>query len=192
MTTTITRRGFTVTVGMIAAAGIAVGGFGRRALAQSARRLSPIDAYDLAGEARRFPSGLPTELTLLIVAFERAQQSVADRLFGLIDEAGAARRGVAAIETPVIQDPGSAGRFFIDNGMKAGIRDAEKRKVVVTLYVKDLDAWLAETGLGSKDSVHLMAVTRSGRILRSARADMITDGEAMKTFIAQAQRQMRN
>jgi hypothetical protein len=120
------------------------------AVAQPARRLPAVEAYDLAGEARRFPSGLPTEMTLVIAAFDRAQQSIADRLFGQIAKAGAAQQGIAAIETPVIQDPGRVARFFIDNGMKGGIPDPEKRKVVVTLYVKDLEAWLAETGLGSK------------------------------------------
>ncbi len=160
--------------------------------AQSARRLPPIDAYDLSGAARRFPSGLPTALTLVVVAFERGQQSAADRMFKLADEVGTAKQGIATIETPVIEDPGSAGRFFIDNGMKSGIRDEEKRKIVVTLYVKDIKAWLAETGLVSTDSVHLMAVTRSGRILRSTRAEAISDAEAMRQFIAEAKKHFRS
>jgi hypothetical protein len=174
------------------AAVLVTGLIGDLAVAQPARRLPAAEAYDLAGEARRFPSGLPTELTLVIAAFDRAQQSIADRLFDQIAEAGATQLGIATLETPVIQDPGRVARFFIDNGMKGGILDPEKRKVVVTLYVKDLDAWLAETGLGSKSSVHLMAVTRSGRIVQSARAEALADVEAVKSFIAGAQKQMRN
>jgi hypothetical protein len=165
---------------------------GGLAVAQPARRLPAVEAFDLAGEARRFPSGLPTEMTLVIAAFDRAQQSIADRLFDQIAKAGAPQQGIATIETPVIQDPGRVARFFIDNGMKAGIPDAAKRKVVVTLYVQSLDAWLTETGLGTKSSVHLMAITRSGRIVRSARAETLADVEAVKGFIAEAQKQMRN
>jgi hypothetical protein len=165
---------------------------GELANAQPARRLPAIEAYDLAGELRRFPSGLPTELTLVIAAFDRAQQSIADRLFDQIAKTGAAQHGIATVETPVIQDPGRVTRFFIDNGMKGGIPNPQKRKLVVTLYVQNLDAWLAETGLNTKSSVHLMAVTRSGRIVRSARAEALADVEAVKGFIAEAQKQMRN
>jgi hypothetical protein len=57
---------------------------GGLAVAQPARRLPAVQGYDLSGEARRFPSGLPTELTLVIAAFDRAQQSIADRLFDQI------------------------------------------------------------------------------------------------------------
>ncbi|MGL4440136.1 MAG: hypothetical protein ACRCUE_12785 [Bosea sp. (in: a-proteobacteria)] len=173
-------------------AAFAVLGFASQGWAQSAKRFPAIEAYDLAGEVRRLPAGLPTALTLLIVAFDRDQQPQAERLSSLIDEAKAAARGIATIETPVIQDPGSAGRFFIDNGMKSGIRDADKRKAVVTLYVKDLTAWLAETDLMTKDTVYLMAVTRSGRIVRSARGETLADVGMMKSFVAQAQKQAGN
>jgi hypothetical protein len=192
MDKSITRRRFAATAGLSIAMGLVGAGCVSTALAQSVKRLPPVTAYDLSGQERRFPSGLPAELTILIVAFERAQQSVADRMLELYNDGGPFGRGIAMIETPVIQDPGSAGRFFIDNSMKAGIRDAEKRKVVVTLYVPDLDAWLAETGLGSKNSVYLMAVNRSGRVLKTARADSVGSAESMKNFIAQSQRTTRN
>jgi hypothetical protein len=190
MTTTGSFKRAAIRAASVAA--VAILGFASQSWAQSAKRLPPIEAYDLSGEVRRLPAGLPTALTLLIVAFDRDQQPQAERLSSLIDEAGAAARGIATIETPVIQDPGGPGRFFIDNGMRLGIPDEEKRKIVVTLYVKDLTAWLAETGLMTKDTVYLMAVTRSGRIVRSARGETLADVRLMKAFVVQAQKQAGN
>ena len=74
-------------------------------------------------------------------------------------------------------------RFIIDNGMKSGIPSVEARKVVVTLYVPDLETWLKSIGITSTESVYVCAVTREGKILRTASENELKTVEDMKNYI---------
>jgi hypothetical protein len=102
-------------------------------MATSTLYLQSIEAVDLAGNKRSFPGGLPSNPTLLVVAFAQKQQQTAVRLTELLAETEAAKLGYVVLETPAIQDPGMMMRFIIDNGMTSGITSVEVRKAVVTL-----------------------------------------------------------
>jgi hypothetical protein len=148
-----------------------------------AKSLPAIETADLNGTIRNFPAGLPSNPTLLIAAFDRVQQDEVDRMFGLMAEAGLAKTGLSALEIPVIENPGFIGRVFIDNGMRGGIPSTQTRSIVFTLYVPSLANWLASTGIPSTNDVHVLAVARDGRILKSASASVLRDTAAMRGFL---------
>ena len=142
-----------------------------------------IEAVDLAGNTRSFPGGLPSNPTLLVVAFAQKQQQTAVRLTELLAETEATKLGYVVLETPVIQDPGMMMRFIIDNDMRSGIPSVEVQKAVVTLYVPDLEVWLKATGIASTESVYICAITHEGKILRTASENELKTAEDMKSYI---------
>jgi hypothetical protein len=125
---------------------------------------------------------LPSNPTLLVVAFAQKQKQTAVRLTKLLAETEATKLGYVVLETPVIQDPGLMMRFTIDNGMRSGIPSVEVRKAVVTLYVPDLEVWLETTGITSTESVYICAVTQEGKILRTASEYELKTAEDMKSY----------
>ncbi len=130
----------------------------------NARSLPNIKATDLNKKAVNWPAGLPSDRTVLIIAFTRGQQSQVDGwVSGLkLKSAG----GPAWFEVPLINNPGSIARYFIDNGMRGGIPGTEARSHVVTVYAKKA-ALMKQMGLVGEKSVHVLVVDRKGNIVES-------------------------
>ena len=118
-----------------------------------AQPMPQLEATDLNGQTLKIPRDLGGSPPLLIVAFEQEQQKEIDQLVPLIENAKSAAPGLRIWELPLIDDPGAAGRFFIQNGMKAGIPETATRSRVVTLYVKDREAFAAALALGQEQIV---------------------------------------
>jgi hypothetical protein len=129
-----------------------------------ARSLPNIKATDLNKKAVNWPSGLPSDRTVLIIAFTRGQQSQVDGwVSGLkLKSPG----GPAWFEVPLINNPGSIARYFIDNGMRSGIPGTEARSHVVTVYGKKAEL-MKQMGLVGEKAVHVLVVDRKGNILES-------------------------
>jgi hypothetical protein len=119
---------------------------------------------NLADETRTFPADFPAEKTLLLIAFEREQQETLDAWAMRMNlrESGAP----AWLELPVIDNPGMFMRWFVDVGMKSGIKDTKERSKVFTIYTPRKD-FIQALGLPDTNQVHLVVVDRFGHILRS-------------------------
>jgi hypothetical protein len=129
--------------------------------AASAQTLPPIKAANLNKQAVTWPSGLPAPRTILIIAFDRAQQRQVD---GWVAGMGLKAAGAPAwYEVPLINNPGGVARWFIDNGMRSGIPAKADRARVVTVY-GDKPALMKSMGLPN-ESVHVLVVERSGKII---------------------------
>lgn len=150
-----------------------------------AANLPAVEATDLAGNAWTFPSGLPNDPTLLVVAFSQKQQVIADRMFSLLAQTKAAELGYRIFETPIIENPGAIGRFVINNGMKSGISSPEKRKAVVTLYIKDMKSWMTSMALRSTDDVYVCAVRKNGKVIACSSAKKLKTVEDARNLIAE-------
>jgi hypothetical protein len=137
------------------------------ASAACAQPMPQMEATDLNGQTLKIPQDLGGSPPLLIVAFEQEQQKEIDQLVPLIENAKASAPGLRIWELPLIDDPGPVGRFFIQNGMKAGIPGEATRSRVVTLYVKDRKAFAAALGLGREQIVYLVALGANGNVTAS-------------------------
>lgn len=149
-----------------------------------AQAMPPMTAADLNGRTLRLPQDLVGAPALLLVAFEEPQQKEIDRLIPLIEKAKAVAPGLRVWELPLIDDPGAAGRFVIETGMKAGIPSEATRSRVVSLYVKDRKAFAAAIGLGEAQIVYLVALGANGRVLASKPAQEIATQQQMDAFVA--------
>ena len=146
-----------------------------------AQTMPHMEAADLNGRALSIPQDLAGSPPLLFVAFEEEQQKEIDRLLRLIEKAKAP--GLRVWELPLIDDPGPAGRFFIGNGMRAGIPGQVTRGGVVTLYVKDRKAFAAALGLGPEQTVYLVALGANGHVAASRPSREIVTQPQMNAFL---------
>jgi hypothetical protein len=140
-----------------------------------AQTLPPIAAYDLNKKPISWPAGLPAERTILIIAFTRGQQNNVDSwVRGMALKSPGAP---AWFEVPMISNPGGIARFFIDNGMRGGIPNVQDRARVVTVYTNKA-AMMTAMGLPNETQVHVLVVTRMGKILVRVSGDHSPAGEA--------------
>jgi hypothetical protein len=148
-----------------------------------AQALPQMEAADLNGRIMTIPQDLRGSPRLLIVAFEEEQQKEIDRLLPLIEAAKNDAPGLSVWELPLIDDPGPIGRFFIENGMKAGIPDEAMRARVISLYVKDRRALAAALGLGPEQIVYLVALDANGNVAASRPAREIATQQQITALL---------
>ena len=135
-------------------------GFQAEAAQTANARMPPTRAADLNGKSIQLPDGLPGDRTLVLIGFQREQQ---DDIDSWIEGLGLKESRMAWLEMPVIEDPGAAGQFFIDTGMRAGLPGEDVRAHVVTIYTNK-DQFKSAMGIPSED-VQAAVVDRSGHIL---------------------------
>ncbi len=133
-----------------------------------------IQSKDLNGRELSLPQDFPGERTILLVAFQREQQTNVDSWTAGLHLAG----GKAAwLELPVIDDPGALARWFINGGMRRGIKDHDIWAHVVTLYTTKAK-FNAALGIQSEKQVQALVVDRQGRILERVVGDYSEAGAA--------------
>jgi hypothetical protein len=119
---------------------------------------------DLNGTAWSVPKGLPAERTLVLIGFDEPQQAAIDTWtqgLGLDQPANT----IPWIEMPLIDNPGMFMRWFIDTGMRGGIKGRFQRSHVWTAYT-DKKAFLQFCGITSEGEIRVLVVDRTGTILQ--------------------------
>ncbi len=154
--------------------GLAFNRVGDRALAGLRRTLAPSQPQTLSQLAGRaldgrdyeLPGDLPKQHNFLVVAFRREQQRVVDEWLPWLIELEQHRSDVAVYELPVLSSVCSPARWFIDGGMTRGIPDTSARARTITVYT-DVGKVVDNLGLAGTDTIAVLIVERSGRILAS-------------------------
>ncbi|MEI8294278.1 MAG: hypothetical protein WCG66_09865 [bacterium] len=120
---------------------------------------------DLNGSPWKAPVGFPGEKTLLLIGFDEPQQVFIDSwIKGMkLESIGSA---LPWVEMPLIENPGVFMRWFIDTGMRGGIRDKATRARVWTAYT-DKKAFLESCGITTTGTISVLVVERDGTILAS-------------------------
>jgi hypothetical protein len=133
-----------------------------------------MSVQNLSGKELALPSQFPGKKTLLLVAYEREQQTALDDWSARMKlrEPGAPEW----LELPVITDPGAMMRTVIDNGMRGGIPDPAIRDRVYTIYTPR-EEFNKRVGISDLKSVHLLVADRSGKILARVSGDWSADKE---------------
>jgi hypothetical protein len=128
----------------------------------SAAHVPQLTSKDLAGNVVQLPQGFPAKRSILLVAFQREQQGDIDTW---VEGLKLGNGELPWLELPVIDNPGAIGRWFIDGGMRRGIKDHQVWLHVVTLYTKKADFKTAMQ-ITSESSIHVFVADRSGEILQ--------------------------
>ena len=137
----------------------------RRTLARSQPpTLSPLSGQALDGKDYELPGDLAEEHAILVVAFRREQQRVVDQWLPWLTDLEQRRSDVAVYELPVLSSVYGPAPWFIDARMTRGIPDAAARARTITVYT-DVRKVLDNLGLAGTDTIAVLTVERSGRIL---------------------------
>jgi hypothetical protein len=139
------------------------------------KRMAVVAGKDLNGTPWVAPAGLPGDKTLVLVGFEESQQEALDTWtqgLGL----NASSNTIPWVEMPLIENPSMLMRWFINTGMRSGIKDPRIRSRVWTAYT-DRKAFMTSCGMISDDAVFAMVVDRSGQVLAIERGSYSKVGE---------------
>ncbi len=121
-----------------------------------------VTGIDLLGREVRLPAGLSGSPRVVVVAFEREQQADVDTWIRAAEPLLAARPAARLYEVPVIGASSAPFRFWVNNGMRAGIPDEAARRRTVTVYT-DRDGFLATLG-ARRESITALLLDDGGRI----------------------------
>jgi hypothetical protein len=125
------------------------------------------------------PADLEGELNILLIAFQRWQQSVIDTWVPFARQLEETNEGISYYELPVIQRMNVLARTFINEGMRAGIPDPVARERTITLYV-DKVAFRTALELPDEADIYVLLVDRGGNVLwREVGAFSPEKGEAL-------------
>jgi hypothetical protein len=138
---------------------------------------------DLNGRALKVPTDMTGDPAIWVVAFDQVQQSQVDHIQRLAE---VAEPGIVFWEVPLIEDPGTLVRWFINSGMRSGIQDQTTRARVVTFYVPDRAAWMKLIGVGGTDQAYAILVSKNGTAQAVAAHSKLKTQEQMTAFLAQA------
>ena len=119
---------------------------------------------DLNGAAQRVPEGLPGELKLFLIAYQREQQADIDPWLTLALRLEGAHPGFRVYELPTLSAKWGAVSGFIDDGMRRGIPDPRARARTLTLYL-DTDRFNQALALPGTDQVYALLVDAAGEVV---------------------------
>jgi carbon monoxide dehydrogenase subunit G len=128
--------------------------------------LSPLAGRALDGKEYELPGDLAMQHNFFVVAFRREQQSLVDQWLTWLIDIEQRRSDVAVYELPVLSSMYGLARWFIDGGMARGVPDAAARARTITVYT-DVGKVVDNLGLAGTDTIAVLIVERSGRVLAS-------------------------
>ena len=120
-------------------------------------------ARDLDGCEVALPAGLPGEWTVVIVAFRREQQDLADSWVPWLEQRAAADPRLGFVELPAIGLRWQPARPVIDGGMAAAIPDQKTRRRTLTVYT-DIRRVTVPLGITDRNTIWLFLVDRAGQV----------------------------
>lgn len=133
----------------------------------AAAKLPNLVAQDLNEQSYQLPADLPAEKTLLLIAYKREQQA---NINTWIDGLQLKTSNLPWLELPVLEDYGSWFQWFVDNGMRRGIKGDYNRAKVVTVYTEK-DAFNTSMAIPNEESIYACVVTRQGEVLHIEAGD---------------------
>jgi hypothetical protein len=128
------------------------------------------------------PSDLEGDLNLVVLAFWQRHQTLVDTWMPLGKNLEGRYPGLAVYELPVIQDRSRFSRWFIDNGMRAGISDPGVRERTITLYL-DKPPFLEAVGISDDSTIHSLLIDRTGQVLWRANGPLVESAEVDLTAL---------
>jgi hypothetical protein len=126
-------------------------------------------AANLEKQVLSLPEDFAGDRNLLLIAFQREQQKNIDTWLHQMNRFQWAP-GFRYFELPTIDKLNPIARWFINNGMRRGIPDANARARTITLYL-DKPSFRKALDLPDEKQIYALLVDRSGCVLWRAEGD---------------------
>jgi len=123
------------------------------------------------------PQDLEGEYNLLFIPFQQWQQSEVNSWIGLAEELEEEYPNLVYYELPTIRALNSLSKFFINEGMRAGIPNSKSRQRTITLYL-DKDNFQSVLAMPDDDHIYILVLDRQGNEFFRARGPYSQQAEA--------------
>lgn len=136
-----------------------------------------VNGTNLRREKLMLPQDFAGDYNLLFIAFQQWHQEEVNTWIPLAESVEAQFPGLVYYELPTIRALNSFSKFFINEGMRAGIPNPKSRERTITLYLEKDDF---RTALKLQDEEHIFAllIDHQGNELWRARGSHNQSSEA--------------
>ncbi len=150
------------------------------ALAAAPPVLPPVTAYALDRAKVTLPADFAAPLNILILSFQRDQQSAVDGWFGALGT----KPGVQTWLLPVSQRENMLYRWWLNASLRGSQPPSQPRKYTVPLYVNKTE-FLRALQVSSEQDIVLLLTDKAGRVLWRT-AGPVNDGKKaeLNSFLA--------
>lgn len=128
------------------------------------KQFPEVSGSNLLRESVAFPQDFKAEYNLVLIAFYQPQQYDINTWLSFAAKLESEQPGFTYYELPVIRSMNPLSRWFINEGMRAGIGDPDALARTVTLYL-DKREFRRRLGIESENAIQVLLVDRSGKIL---------------------------
>ena len=132
-----------------------------------------------------FPGDFHSPLNLVFIAFQQWQQTSVNTWLQTANALCAERDDFSCFEFPVIDKLNPLSRWFINEGMRAGIHDQQARERTITLYL-DKEAFRDALAIEDERQITLLLCDAGGHVLWRAQGEWLPENETSLLTAIQA------
>lgn len=131
------------------------------------------------------PQDFQGEFNLVFIPFERWHQDEVDSWGVLAEELEKEYKGLLYYELPTLPSSGPLYKFFLNEGMRAGIPNPKTRERTITLYLDKAD-FRAALALTDEAHIYILIIDRQGNEFFRIRGAYNIEGEtALRQVLSQ-------
>ena len=151
--------------------------------AQKILEFPRVTGTNLKRQKYSLPNDFEGELNLVLVAFLREQQLMVNTWLPTADLLEKIHPELRYYELPTISRLNLFARWFINTGMRSGIKDPKSRQRTITLYL-DKKPFRKAMGIPDEENIYIFLVDKQGRIVwRSEGPCDVGKAELLSDFV---------
>lgn len=148
-----------------------------------------VNSANLLRQKKTLPQDFQGEFNLLFIPFKQWQQEEVNSWMGLVETLEEQVNGLFYYELPTIRSLNTLSRWFINEGMRAGIPNPKTRERTITLYVDKADFRVA-LNMTDEEHIYVILVDRQGNEIFRTRGELNSQAEAaLRLALGQANHQ---
>jgi len=136
-----------------------------------------VNGSNLQREKLTLPRDFDGDYNLLFIAFQQWHQDEVNTWIALAENCEAQFPGLVYYELPTIRALSGISKFFINEGMRAGIPNQKSRERTITLYLEK-DDFRNALSLEDEDHIFALLIDHQGNELWRARGPHSPNKEA--------------
>lgn len=134
-------------------------------------QLPTITGSNLAGQTQTFPAAFTKPYQLVVMPFDREQQTRVLDFVPLFQELSASRPDLGYYSMAALTDLAAPIRLLVSGGMNAVVSDPVVRDAAYIFYLEDQPAFLQALDLPDTESIRVYIFDQEGSVLWQASGD---------------------
>jgi|GEM_PF-1098011 len=148
-------------------------------------QLPTITGANLAGQTRTFPAAFTQPYQLVVMPFNREQQSRVLDFVPLLQEVSANRADLGYYSLAALPNLSAPIRLLVSGGMNMAVTDPTVREAAYIFYVEDQAAVLQALNLPDAKTIRIYLLDQTGHVLWQASGDFTPElANAIRKAIA--------